>query len=186
MNYRKFGNTDLEVSEICFGPMRFAAKEAAEDEVSASGKRALERALERGVNFIHSSYEYRTRWALGRVLKDHPKRHDLHHIIKVPVPDRPDGGRFDPDCDRPGVHGQDFLVRVLNPKLEQELVAAGDVLRQLMFKELDGIEIFKGSDPCLPLVQRDLDLVVPAFRQSQVDSRLISQVFAGEIHFLES
>ena len=97
MNYRKFGNTDLEVSEICFGPMRFSAKEPGSDEVSKTGQQALERALERGLNFIHSSYEYGTRWAVGQVLKDHPKRHDLHHIIKVPVPDFDDAGTFSAD-----------------------------------------------------------------------------------------
>lgn len=97
MNYRKFGSTDLEVSEICFGPMRFSAQEPGSDEVSKTGQQALERALERGLNFIHSSYEYGTRWAVGRVLKDHPKRHDLHHIIKVPVPDFDDGGTFSAD-----------------------------------------------------------------------------------------
>ena len=95
MNYRRFGNSDLEVSEICFGPMRFAEKEAGEDARSEDGRRALERAIERGVNFIHSSYEYGTRWSMGRVLKDHPKRGELHHIIKVPVPDWEDEGRFD-------------------------------------------------------------------------------------------
>ena len=95
MHYRKFGNTDLEVSEICFGPMRFAVTEQGEDELSATGKRALERALERGVNFIHSSYEYGTRWAVGQVLKNHPQRAAVHHIIKVPVPDFNDGGLFD-------------------------------------------------------------------------------------------
>ena len=95
MFYRKFGDTDLEVSEICFGPMRFSAKEQGDDEKSRTGKRALERALERGVNFIHSSYEYGTRWAVGEVLREHPKRKELHHIIKVPVPDFDDGGKFD-------------------------------------------------------------------------------------------
>lgn len=95
MRYRKFGDTDFEVSEICFGPMRFSAKEPGDDEVSQQGQNALEHAIERGVNFIHSSYEYGTRWSLSRVLKSHPKRHDLHHIIKVPVPDFDDGGKFD-------------------------------------------------------------------------------------------
>ena len=95
MNYRTFGNTDLEVSEICFGPMRFAEKEPGAEEKSQAGQRALERAIERGVNFIHSSYEYGTRWSMGRVLGEHPKRGDLHHIIKVPVPDFDDEGRFD-------------------------------------------------------------------------------------------
>lgn len=95
MNYRTYGATDLRVSEICFGPMRFSAKEPGADDKSQAGKRALEHAIERGVNFIHSSYEYGTRWAMGEVLANHPKRHDLHHIIKVPVPDFDDGGRFD-------------------------------------------------------------------------------------------
>ena len=96
MRYRKFGNTDLNVSEICFGPMRFSAKEPSEDVISQTGQRALEHAIERGINLIHSSYEYKTRWAMSRVLKNHPKRHDLHHIIKVPVPDWDDKGKFDP------------------------------------------------------------------------------------------
>ena len=95
MNYRRFGDTDLEVSEICFGPMRFAEKEPGAEEKSQAGQRALERAIERGVNFIHSSYEYGTRWSMGHVLQDHPKRGELHHIIKVPVPDFDDEGRFD-------------------------------------------------------------------------------------------
>jgi aryl-alcohol dehydrogenase-like predicted oxidoreductase len=96
MDYRRFGNTDLKVSAICFGPMRFAAKEPGDDPRSLEGQRALAHAIERGVNFIHSSYEYGTRWAMAQVLMDHPKRHELHHIIKVPVPDWEDGGRFEP------------------------------------------------------------------------------------------
>ncbi len=103
MPFRRFGKTDLEVSEICFGPMRFAATEPGHDDRSNTGQRALARAIERGVNFIHSSYEYGTRWAVGQVLKDHPKRKELHHIIKVPVPDFEDGGTF---------HADKFRLRV--------------------------------------------------------------------------
>ena len=95
MQYRRFGNTDLSVSEICFGPMRFAAKGPGGDDLSNAGQRALERAIERGVNFIHSCEFYGTRWAIGKVLKDHPKRGELHHVIKVGVPDSDDGGVFD-------------------------------------------------------------------------------------------
>ena len=95
MQARTFGTTDLEVSPICFGPMRFADRDGTDDDLSRGGRRALERALERGVNFLHSSYEYRTRWSMGRVLANHPRRHDVHHVIKVPVPDSDDGGRFD-------------------------------------------------------------------------------------------
>ena len=32
---------------------------------------------------------------MEQVLRDHPRRHDLKHVIKVPVPDWDDGGRFD-------------------------------------------------------------------------------------------
>ena len=95
MQYRRFGDTDLEVSEICFGPMRFAAREPGDDNVSKAGQQALARAIERGVNFIHSSHAYGTRWAMGKVLREHPKRKELHHMIKVEVPDFDDDGKFD-------------------------------------------------------------------------------------------
>ncbi|MBL6945371.1 MAG: aldo/keto reductase [Rhodospirillales bacterium] len=95
MRYRRLGGTDLDVSAVCLGPMRAATKEPTEDAKSKAGEEALRFAIDAGVNFIHSSYEYRTRWMMERVLKDHPKRHDLHHVIKVPVPDFKDEGRFD-------------------------------------------------------------------------------------------
>ena len=103
MNYRRFGSTDLKVSEICFGTMRYANKSGKEDEVSQAGRYALEQALERGVNFVHSSYEYGTRWLTGQTLADHPKRHDVHHIIKVNVPDWGEDG-FNEDEFRRQVH----------------------------------------------------------------------------------
>lgn len=95
MDYRRLAGTDLDVSVICFGPMRSAAKQPGEDPRSAAGERALRAAIDAGVNFIHSSYEYGVRWMMTRVLQDHPRRHDLHHVIKVPVPDWDDDGRFD-------------------------------------------------------------------------------------------
>ena len=87
MQQRRYGNTDLLVSPICFGPMRFTERTPGDDPKSGAGTRALERALERGVDFLHSSYEYGTRWAMEGVLKDHSKRSEIKHIIKVPVPD---------------------------------------------------------------------------------------------------
>ncbi|GAC1556596.1 MAG: hypothetical protein NVS2B7_32160 [Herpetosiphon sp.] len=87
MQPRRYGRTDLYVSPICFGPMRFASKTPGDDSHSKVGERALARALERGITFLHSSYEYGTRWAMERVLKDHPRRAEIKHIIKVPVPD---------------------------------------------------------------------------------------------------
>lgn len=87
MKYRTYGNTDLSVSEICYGTMRYASKGGEMDEQSRAGARALEEAVDQGVNFIHSSFEYGTRWLTGDVLGKHPKRHELHHIIKINVPD---------------------------------------------------------------------------------------------------
>ena len=87
MQLRRYGRTDLHLSPICFGPMRFSAKTPGADEKSNQGERALSRALERGVNFLHSSYEYGTRWAMEEVLRTHPKRAEIKHIIKVPIPD---------------------------------------------------------------------------------------------------
>jgi len=98
MNVRKFGSTDLELSEICFGTWRYASPEGTRNEQSDAGGRALRRGLEQGINCIHSSHEYGTRWLTGEVLKDQPQRSHLHHIIKVNEPDfgeeRFDRGRF--------------------------------------------------------------------------------------------
>lgn len=86
MKYRHYGATDLSVSEICFGTMRYAAQDT-DDAQNVLGANALREAIDAGVNFIHSSFEYGTRWLTGDVLAKHPKRHELHHIIKVNVPD---------------------------------------------------------------------------------------------------
>lgn len=87
MDYREFGTTGIRVSEICYGTWRFASPDGTKNEQSEAGERALSAALDRGVNFIHSSHEYGTRWLTGSVLRDHPKRTEVHHIIKVNEPD---------------------------------------------------------------------------------------------------
>jgi aryl-alcohol dehydrogenase-like predicted oxidoreductase len=97
MQYRQVPRTDVKVSVVCFGPMRFAARGGVEDDRSKAGEEALRLALDRDVNFIHSSFQYGTRWLLDKVLKDHPKRHDLHHMIKVIVPGLGDNREFSAD-----------------------------------------------------------------------------------------
>jgi aryl-alcohol dehydrogenase-like predicted oxidoreductase len=87
MRYRQLTGSNIEVSELCFGTMRYASKSGDLDEVGKAGRRALEEAIDRGVNFVHSSYEYGTRWLTGQTLEKHPRRRELHHIIKVNVPD---------------------------------------------------------------------------------------------------
>lgn len=93
MDQRRLAGTDLDVSVVCYGPMRVATNR--DDPNHPTHARAMWAALDRGVNLIHSSYEYGVRWLMHDVLKDHPLRHDLHHVIKVPVPDWDDNG-FDP------------------------------------------------------------------------------------------
>jgi aryl-alcohol dehydrogenase-like predicted oxidoreductase len=90
MRYRTFGATDIELSALTFGSMRFAPKTTGAD--ATAGKRALEAALASGINTVHSSFEYGTRWAVGEVLRDHPKRLDVQHIIKAPVPEFDEAG----------------------------------------------------------------------------------------------
>ncbi|TGD41746.1 aldo/keto reductase [Pseudotabrizicola sediminis] len=93
MDKRRLAGTDLDVSVICYGPMRLA--QSPDDPDLGQHLAAMHAALDRGVNFIHSSYEYGVRWMMHEVLKDHPKRHDLLHVIKAPVPDWDDAD-FDP------------------------------------------------------------------------------------------
>jgi aryl-alcohol dehydrogenase-like predicted oxidoreductase len=149
MKYRRLGGTDLDVSVICLGPMRAAAKEPGTDEKSSAGERALRSALDLGVNFLHSSYEYGTRWMMGRVLKDHPKRADLHHVIKVPVPDFTDGDRFDQ---------AKFRLRI------------EEALRELHADRIAVLQWMWRSDPNnderrLPLLGRIRDEVVASFEK---------------------
>jgi len=84
MQYRRLSGTDLDVSVICLGPMRAAAQEPGNDERSRAGERALRRALDLGVNFLHSSYEYGTRWMMGRALQDHPSGMTSITLSKCP------------------------------------------------------------------------------------------------------
>lgn len=95
MDRRLLAGTDLNVSTLCFGPMRAADKGGQMDDKSKEGMRALHAALDAGVNFVHSSYEYGVRWMMHEALKDHPKRGDIHHVIKLPVPDWKDENVFD-------------------------------------------------------------------------------------------
>lgn len=85
MEQRIVGGTDLKVSVVSSGPMRLAQNP--DDADLQVHKRAMRAAIDRGINFMHSSYEYGVRWMMHEVLSNHPHRHDLHHVIKAPVPD---------------------------------------------------------------------------------------------------
>ena len=155
MKYRRLGGTELDVSVICLGPMRAAAREPGDDETSRNGELALRRALDAGVNFIHSSYEYGTRWMMERVLRDHPKRGELHHVIKVPVPDFKDGDRFD---------AAKFRLRI------------EEALRDLHADRIDVLQWMWRSQPNsderrVPLLAAILDQVLEAFERMRDEGK---------------
>jgi aryl-alcohol dehydrogenase-like predicted oxidoreductase len=156
MMYRKLGGTNLEISVICLGPMRWAAKGSGDDDKAKAGEMALRRALDAGVNFLHSSYEYGTRWMMGRVLKDHPKRSELHHIIKVPVPDFTDQDHFNP---------AKFRLRV------------EEALSDLHAERISLLQWMWRSDPNtderrLPLLQNIIEEVVATFEEMRDEGKV--------------
>ncbi|MGJ7459908.1 aldo/keto reductase [Halomonas sp. MA07-2] len=92
MQTRSLPGSDLRFSALTFGTMRFASKDPDDHASVSQGKRALSAALDAGINTVHSSYEYGTRWVLDEFLGEHPKRHELQHMIKVASPEYTDGG----------------------------------------------------------------------------------------------
>lgn len=146
MDKRSLKGTDLDVSVICYGPMRAAQNR--EDPNLAVHKRAMRTAIDRGVNFIHSSYEYGVRWMMNDVLKDHPKRHELLHVIKAPVPDWDD-----PDFNA------DKFERIIDEAL-QELCTDRIALVQWMWRCRPHDEQHR-----LPLLDRIHDNVIDAFER---------------------
>lgn len=83
MDYRHFGSTGIAVSPICFGSMRLDPT----PDGRRTARRALDAALDAGINLLHSSDSYGTRDLLGEALADRTDRDDLHHIVKVCAPD---------------------------------------------------------------------------------------------------
>ena len=146
MDKRTLHGTDLDVSVVCYGPMR-AAKHPDDPNLSMH-ERAMRTAIDRGVNFIHSSYEYGVRWMMHEVLKDHPKRHDLLHVIKAPVPDWDD-----PDFNA------DKFERIIDDALK-ELCTERIALVQWMWRCRPHDETHR-----LPLLARIHNNVIDAFER---------------------
>ena len=146
MDKRSLAGTDIDVSVICYGPMRVAQDPA--DPNLPEHQRAMRTAIDRGVNFIHSSYEYGVRWMMHDVLKDHPERYNLQHVIKAPVP----------DWDEP-----DFDAAKLERRIDealQELCTDRIALVQWMWRCRPHDEAHR-----LPLLERIHDNVIEAFER---------------------
>lgn len=114
MEYRSLGRTGLQVSEIGYGAWGIGASMwiGADENESV---RALNRAIELGVNFIDTARGYgESERIVGRVLRDHAGE-EIHVATKVPplngIWPAPSG--LDPSATFPGWHIRDSLQESL-------------------------------------------------------------------------
>lgn len=96
MQYRTLARSGIAVSPLAFGTMRFVPKDASSGQGWEAGERALNAAIDGGVNLIHSNSAWPTYPATQRFLSRHPQRGELQHIIKLESPDYHEV-EFDPD-----------------------------------------------------------------------------------------
>lgn len=83
MEYRRFGRTDWQVSEIGYGMWGMAGWKASDDEQSA---KSLDLAVENGVNFFDTAWGYgegHSEELLGDLVKRHPSK-KLYTASKIP------------------------------------------------------------------------------------------------------
>ncbi|TCO76106.1 NADP(H)-dependent aldo-keto reductase [Chromatocurvus halotolerans] len=113
MQYRKLGNTDIDVSVICLGTMTYGQQNSAEDAAAQ-----LDYALSRGVNFIDTAEMYpvppradtqgETERFIGQWLARSGRRNDI--VLATKVAGRGDGNagvdhlRGGPRLDRAQIH----------------------------------------------------------------------------------
>ena len=83
MNYRNFGKTGWEVSEIGYGMWGMAGWKGSDDSQS---ERSLDLAVEQGVTFFDTAWGYgegHSEYLLGKLLRRHPDR-KLYTASKIP------------------------------------------------------------------------------------------------------
>ena len=84
MQYRKFGRSDVQVSALGFGAMRFPTKDGHIEEIEAM--QMMQYALEHGVNYIDTAYPYHggeSETLVGKFLKN-GKREAVKLATKLP------------------------------------------------------------------------------------------------------
>ena len=83
MEYRKLGNSDLNVSRICLGCMGFGDAKTGQHSWTVDEKTSrsiIKRALDLGINFFDTAIVYQNGTSeeyVGRALKDFAKREDV-------------------------------------------------------------------------------------------------------------
>ena len=121
MEYRRFGRTDWQVSEVGYGMWGMAGWTASDDEQSA---KSLDLAVEKGVNFFDTAWGYgegHSEELLGDLVKRHPNT-KIYTASKIPPknfqwPAKPEY-RFEDSY--PTAHIMEYTHKTLkNLKLEQ-------------------------------------------------------------------
>lgn len=114
MNYRKFGRTGWEVSEIGYGMWGMAGWTGSDDEESFA---ALQRAVDLGCNFFDTAWAYgegRSEALLGKLVKAYPDKR-IYTATKVPPKNLqwPALPEFALDDCYPPEHIEDFVHKSL-------------------------------------------------------------------------
>lgn len=121
MQYRKFGRTGWEVSEVGYGMWGMAGWKGSEDQQS---EKSLELAVENGVNFFDTAWGYgagHSEMLLGKLLKRHQDK-TLYNATKIPPKNMqwPSKSHFKIEDVFPADHIQEFTEKSLtNMKMEK-------------------------------------------------------------------
>lgn len=114
MEYRKFGRTNWQVSEVGYGMWGMAGWKASDDEQSA---KSLDLAVENGINFFDTAWGYgegHSEELLGQLVRRHPSK-KLYTASKIPPknfqwPARPE---YTFEASYPTEHILDFTHKTL-------------------------------------------------------------------------
>ena len=116
MKYRKLGNSDLMVSEICMGCMGFGDAHNGQHTWTRDeehSREIIQRGLELGINFFDTAIAYQNGTSeqyLGRAIRDFAKRDEVVIATKF-LP------RTQEEIDA-GISGQQHIENMLNKSLE--------------------------------------------------------------------